>query len=301
MLDIYKLDINKFKYFKSLEEIEAVIAGCIPQDYHSRLTFSDLLRLDLLQYETGLKIITTQMHGIVRDGKLKFEISVAGYRAIADRTGKYGGNDDPLFNDRYTQFQMEEMKVQYPTTATVTVWKIVQGTRCPFTATANWNAYAAKKGNDVTFMWKSKPFLMLGKIAESLALRKAFPLELGNIYTQEEMEHLDNNDKLVNIPLKSFSESKDDSEKIKDTEKAIDYAINKLGIEISRAINIIETHNYNRKLVMEAFNEEAVRIKQPKKQIESSKSLEIEPELRVLNQQINSFESELEMADNVIV
>ncbi len=289
MLDLKNLDIKKFKSFKSLEEIEAVVNGCIPQDYQQRLTLSDLLRLDLLQYETGLKIITTQMHAIVRDNKLKFEISVAGYRAIADRTGKYGGNDDPLFNDKYTQFQMEEMKVQYPTTATVTVWKIIQGTRCPFTATANWSGYAAKKGNDVTFMWKNKPFLMLGKIAESLALRKAFPMEIGNIYTTEEMEHLDGNDKSSNIPLntiplKSLNESNPDSEKIQDVEKAINYATNKLGIEMSIALDIIEEHDYNRKLVMEAFNVEAYRVKEGDLQkIESLNGIGIESDTLVQN------------------
>jgi phage recombination protein Bet len=124
---------------------------------------------------TGLDPFSRQIHFVKRSGKMTIQTGIDGYRLIADRTGLYAGNDDPIFDD--------EAK---PRRATVTVWKLVQGVRCPFTSTARWEQYYP--GETQGFMWKKMPHLMLGKCAEALALRKAFPHELSGIYTTDEME-----------------------------------------------------------------------------------------------------------------
>lgn len=103
------------------------------------------------------------------------QTSIDGYRAIADRTGAYAGSDDAIFT---------EGKDGKPATATVTVWKFVQGTRCPFTATARWAEYVQEQSP----MWGKMPHTLLAKCAESLALRKAFPAQLSGVYTDSEME-----------------------------------------------------------------------------------------------------------------
>lgn len=99
------------------------------------------------------------------------------FRSRAEDTGFYAGNDDPVFSGQPKTDSFE---------AKVTVWKIVQGQRVPFTATARWTEYKPKEGMD--FMWQKMPHQMLGKCAEALALRKAFPRQLGKLYVKEEME-----------------------------------------------------------------------------------------------------------------
>lgn len=143
-------------------------------------TTDDELALFLYQSrKTGLDPLAGQIHCVKRrsgeEQKMSIQTAIDGYRLIADRTGKYAGNDDPVFDDETT-----------PTKATVTVYKIVDGQRCPFTATARWSQYFP--GEKQGFMWKKMPHLMLGKCAEALALRKAFPAELSGVYTNEEME-----------------------------------------------------------------------------------------------------------------
>ena len=65
------------------------------------------------------------------------------------------------------------------------VKKIVSGVVCEFKASASWLEYCPKGKQD--YMWNKMPYLMLGKCAEALALRKAFPNDLSGIYTDDEM------------------------------------------------------------------------------------------------------------------
>jgi hypothetical protein len=107
--------------------------------------------LFLLQCKrTGLDPLARQIHVTKRKGQVVIQTGIDGYRLIADRTGRYAGNDDPVFDDEGR-----------PRRATVTVYKIVGAVRCPFTATARWDQYYP--GDAVGFMWKKMPHLMLGK------------------------------------------------------------------------------------------------------------------------------------------
>lgn len=140
----------------------------------------DELKLFLYQAsKTGLDPLAKQIYFQKRNSKngpvVTILTGIDGYRAVAERTGLYAGNDDPVFDDE-----------ERPRRATVTVWKLVGGVRCPFTATARWDQYYP--GDTQGFMWKKMPHLMLGKCAEALALRKAFPNQLSGLYTKDEME-----------------------------------------------------------------------------------------------------------------
>lgn len=58
----------------------------------------------------------------------------------------------------------------------------------PIKSIVAFDEYVQKKGNgEVNSMWSSKPGTMIRKVAQSQALREAFPNELRGLYQQEEM------------------------------------------------------------------------------------------------------------------
>jgi hypothetical protein len=77
-----------------------------------------------------------------------------------------------------------------PAAAKVGVWR--EGFSEPLWAVANFSAYCAN-----TPIWKKMPELMIAKCAESLALRRAFPLEMCGLYSSEELESEDFTQKSV--------------------------------------------------------------------------------------------------------
>lgn len=124
-------------------------------------------------------------------------IGIDGFRSIAESTNKYAGSDDAIFDgeaevttDVYEGKGKDRKKtgskvLKVPNKATVSVYKVVEGQRYPFTASARWGEYFPTKKPG---KWVDMPFLMLGKCAEVLALRKAFPKVLSGMYTPEEMD-----------------------------------------------------------------------------------------------------------------
>lgn len=168
------------------------------------------LELKLFLYQaqrTGLDPLSKQIHAIKRWNKslnreeMAIQTGIDGYRLIADRTGKYAGSEDPIF---------EEDNGGKIIKATVTVWKLVDNIKCSFTASARWSEYYP--GDKQGFMWNTKPYLMVGKCAEALALRKAFPQELSGVYTHEEMQQAG---EAIDIKEELRQESKPETPKAK--------------------------------------------------------------------------------------
>lgn len=106
------------------------------------------------------------------------QVGIDGFRAIAERTGLYDGQDEPAFE--------YEGKSSLPKVCRVKVYR-KDWTR-PVVGVAHLSEYAQKK-KDGTFtqMWAEKPHIMLAKCAEALALRKAFPEDFSGLYVPEEM------------------------------------------------------------------------------------------------------------------
>lgn len=140
---------------------------------------------------TGLDPFMKQIHPVKRwDSSLNresmtFQTGIDGYRLIAERTNKYVPGKDSTFT-------YDEKGNVFSATAYVKK-RTNDGQWHEISATAYYKEYVAlKKNGEPTGMWATKPHIMLGKCAEALALRKAFPADLSGIYTKEEMEQADN-------------------------------------------------------------------------------------------------------------
>lgn len=113
-------------------------------------------------------------------GKWVIITTIDGYRAIAEQTGHYAGSDAPVFT--YAGV-ITPAKKTAPDTATVTVHKLINGQSYPFSATVYFEEYSTNQNT-----WSTMPRTMLAKVAESHALRKAFPAVMSGMYEESEMD-----------------------------------------------------------------------------------------------------------------
>ena len=134
---------------------------------------------------TQLDPIARQIYAIRRWTKAGpqwgIQISIDGARLIAERSGKYAGQTPVEWTgdgQTWTQVWLDDKP---PAAARVGVHR--SDFREPLYAVANFAAYDAGAP-----MWSKMPALMIGKCAEMLALRKAFPQDLSGLYSSEEMD-----------------------------------------------------------------------------------------------------------------
>ena len=132
-------------------------------------------------HRTGLDPIARQIYCIERGGKWTTQVSIDGARLVAERSKRYQGQTPTEWTaDGITWVQVWLSK-ENPAAARVGVYR--EGFQAPLYAVSTWDQYAQTNSS----MWKKMPALMLGKTAEMLALRKAFPQDLSGLYSAEEM------------------------------------------------------------------------------------------------------------------
>lgn len=142
---------------------------------------------------TGLDPFAKQIYMIQRwdsqSGGHKYTIQagIDGLRVIAERSKRYEGRtpiqwcgEDGVWKNVWLDAKRP------PTAARCAVYK--KGFREPLEGVAHFTEFVqTKKDKSPTKMWADKPAHMLGKVAEALALRAAFPQDMSGIYIPEEM------------------------------------------------------------------------------------------------------------------
>lgn len=128
-----------------------------------------------------------------RDGmKYHTIVGIDGLQQKAARTGRFAGIDEEQYNreSNGTYKTASELKAakEMPISCTVTVWAIVGGIRCPFTATVLFAEYypAVSSGKDSYSKAATMPFNMIAKCARAKALKVAFSDELSGLHIEEE-------------------------------------------------------------------------------------------------------------------
>ncbi|MFH0957392.1 MAG: RecT family recombinase [Pseudomonadota bacterium] len=133
------------------------------------------------------------------------QTSIDGLRLIAHRSGTYGGQVNPKLTIRlkdgskqvipHEEYDPNETKELISATISVINKDFPQ----PQQATALFKSYAQTYNGQLQGLWGTKTDIMLLKCAESQALRKAFPEEVGGIYSNEEMDQAKNDLEAINV------------------------------------------------------------------------------------------------------
>lgn len=197
---------------------KTVAADTNPDEFDLFIHTAKHLRLDPLRRQ-----IYAFVYSKTDAAKRKMSIIVAidGFRAIADRTGAYRPDEDePTIEIDEAQKNLDTNPIGI-VKATVRVWKHSHGAWHKVTASAYWDEYApirdsaeeyewrdtgevwedsgkpkkkkvpvgeVRRRLDTSGQWGKMPRLMLAKVAEALALRKAWPDDFSNVYAAEEFD-----------------------------------------------------------------------------------------------------------------
>lgn len=174
----------------------------------------------------GLDPFTKEVHLVAyrnyKTGEYQFStiVGIHGLEKKAASSGMFAGVDVPKFNMTASGQWMSMAEVaaskKLPISCSVTVYKLMGGTRVPFTAEVLWSEY----GNEKNPNWSSRPMHMLTKVAKSHALRMAFPNETHGLHVEEEMSAM-SEETPTSIEISSTPKGKEQTQNVAPIDPAV--------------------------------------------------------------------------------
>jgi len=129
---------------------------------------------------TGLNPFKKEIWFIKANGRVQMMTGINGFHAIANSHSEYDGIESGLVGKGG-----EYLSATYPGNDFIGAWARVhrKDRKLPIEGVAMLSEYDKGHGN-----WKTMRRVMINKCAESVALRKGFPQQLGGLYTEEEYQ-----------------------------------------------------------------------------------------------------------------
>lgn len=123
--------------------------------------------------------------------KWTIQTGIDGFRVFSERHPQYGGELGAEWCGQDGVWRDVWVGKTPPVAARFTVLR--KDREHSIRAVAHYTEYVQTKYNgDPNHMWATRPAGQLAKCAEALARRRAFPQDLGSVYTDDEMAHVDN-------------------------------------------------------------------------------------------------------------